>query len=257
MLNGFLRSRDLPDDGVLHDRLCMLHHVETREQLYQQIATHAIVLGDEDVRHLKNKTSKRRWQRFIPFLKNRQASAEVLLEQEVQAKESQAAQQTSGVGRSLRNILSLDKKKPLLLNEETISRYLICDHCHPIPGDDVLAFQTEDGYITIHKRQCSLANRLKAVEGNSILAAVWDTHKVLYFPAVLHIEGIDRVGVLHQMTGILSQQMNLNISNLNVQTNNGIFTADIIMEVHDLQDLQDIIRDLKKIQEIDKVIRVS
>lgn len=257
MLNGFLRSWDLPDDGVLHDRLCMLHHVETREQLYQQIATHAIVLGDEDVRHLKNKTSKRRWQRFIPFLKNRQASAEVLLEQEVQAKESQTAQQTSGVGRSLRNILSLDKKKPLLLNEETISRYLICDHCHPIPGDDVLAFQTEDGYITIHKRQCSLANRLKAVEGNSILAAVWDTHKVLYFPAVLHIEGIDRVGVLHQMTGILSQQMNLNISNLNVQTNNGIFTADIIMEVHDLQDLQDIIRDLKKIQEIDKVIRVS
>ena len=71
------------------------------------------------------------------------------------------------------------------------------------------------------------------------MAAMWDTHKVLCFPAVLHIEGIDRVGVLHQMTGILSQQMNLNISSLNVQTNNGIFSVKIVMEVHDIQDLKE------------------
>ena len=109
----------------------------------------------------------------------------------------------------------------------------------------------------MHKRQCAVTDRLKAVDGNNIFAAVWDTHKVLYFPAVLHVEGIDRIGVLHQMTGILSQQMNLNISNLNVQTNNGIFMADIVMEVHDLQDLKDVIRDLKKIKEIDKVVRTD
>jgi GTP pyrophosphokinase len=154
-------------------------------------------------------------------------------------------------------LLALDKKKTLLLNENTISRYLICEHCHPIPGDDVLAFQSENGYITIHKRQCSSLNKLKAVDGNNILAAQWDTHKVLYFPAVLHIEGIDRVGVLHQMTGILSQQMNLNISKLNICTNNGIFSAEIVMEVHDLQDLKDIIRDLNKINEIKKVLRTE
>ena len=156
---------------------------------------------------------------------------------------------SAGVARSL---FRLDKTRSLLLNEDTISKYLICEHCHPIPGDDVLAFQDDNGYVTIHKRQCQTLGRLKAVEGNNILAAVWDTHKVLYFPAVLHVEGIDRIGVLHQMTGILSQQMNLNISRLSVQTNNGIFSADIVMEVHDLQDLRSIIRDLKKIKDIEK-----
>lgn len=204
------------------------------------------------MRHLKSKPSKRRWRRFIPFLKSTPENEEVIHNQEALAEEG-----IQDSGQKVKAFFSLDKKKSLILNEDTISRYLICEHCHPIPGDDVLAFQSGNAYVTIHKRQCSLLDKLKAVEGNSILAAQWDTHKVLYFPAVLHIEGIDRVGVLHQMTGILSQQMNLNISSLNVQTNNGIFSAEIVMEVHDLQDLNDIIRDLKKIKEIEKVVRTN
>ena len=236
MLLEFLQSNDLPMDGGVLDRLCLFYHVETREQLFAKVAARTAVLGDDTLRHLRNKSSKRRWRRFIPFLKS----------VDVVEKPAQPAE-----------VSSLDKKKVLLLDEETISKYLICDHCHPIPGDDVLAFQSQEGYVTIHKRQCSLLDRLKAVEGNCILAATWDTHKVLCFPAVLHVEGIDRVGVLYQMTGILSQQMNLNISRLNVQTNNGIFSADIVMEVHDLQDLQNIIRDLKKIKEIEKVVRTD
>ena len=204
------------------------------------------------MRHLKSKPSKRRWRRFIPFLKSEPEN-----EGFVQDKDKSVKDGAHDSGQKAMAFSSLDKKKSLLLNEDTISRYLICEHCHPIPGDDVLAFQSENGYVTIHKRQCSLLDKLKAVEGNNILAAQWDTHKVLYFPAVLHVEGIDRVGVLHQMTGILSQQMNLNISRLSVQTDNGIFLADIVMEVHDLQDLNDIIRDLKKIKEIEKVLRTN
>lgn len=257
MLLEFLRKHELPEDTIVQERLCLLHNVDTRDQLYLQIASRTIVLGEDDVRHLSDKVAKGRWRRFIPFLKNVPAGNDVLLEKERQASVRGALEKPKTMGGRVRNMLSLDKKNPLLLNEDTISRYLICEHCHPIPGDDVLAFQGVEGYITIHKRQCSLLEKLKAVDGNNILAAVWDTHKVLYFPAVLHVEGIDRVGVLHQMTGILSQQRNLNISNLNVQTNNGIFSADIVMEVHDLQDLKDIIRDMKKIKEIEKVVRTT
>ena len=242
MLLDFLRKHDLPEDGVVIERLCRSYNIDSREQLYMQIVSRTIVLGEEDVKRINDKKPKQRWRRFIPFLKS--------------APDSESVMRKDAHGSYLQE-LGMDKKKPLILNEETISRYLICDHCHPIPGDDVLAFRNSDGYVTIHKRQCAVTDRLKAVDGNNIFAAVWDTHKVLYFPAVLHVEGIDRIGVLHQMTGILSQQMNLNISNLNVQTNNGIFMADIVMEVHDLQDLKDVIRDLKKIKEIDKVVRTD
>ena len=256
MLLEFLTQNDLTAETEIMDRLCRFHQLAGKEQLCFQIGSRALVLGDDDIKHLNEKNSRRRWRRFIPFLKA-SGNEQVYAEAKEEPNKTDVIGNLIPPGGATKSILRLDKKKPLLLNEETISKYLICEHCHPIPGDDVLAFQDEDGYVTIHKRQCSVSNRMKAVEGNNILAAVWDTHKVLYFPAVLHVEGIDRVGVLYQMTGILSQQMNLNISSLSVQTNNGIFSADIVMEVHDLQDLKGIIRDLKKIKEIEKVIRTD
>ena len=256
ILLEFLSKHDLTADTETLERLCRFHQVEGKEQLCVQIGSHAFVLGDDDIRHLNEKPSKRKWRRFIPFLKDTD-SGSAYTEGNGNASGTDVPGLPISSGGSAKSMLRLDKKKPLLLNEDTISKYLICEHCHPIPGDDVLAFQDENGYVTIHKRQCSVSSRMKAVEGNNILAAVWDTHKVLYFPAVLHVEGIDRIGVLHQMTGILSHQMNINISNLSVQTNNGIFSADIVMEVHDLQDLQSVIRDLKKINEIEKVVRTD
>ena len=149
----------------------------------------------------------------------------------------------------------IDKKKPLILNEETISRYIFCDECHPIPGDDVLGFLTEDGHVIIHKRQCEVAQRLKATGGNSILAANWDTHGKLSFPATLHIEGFDRVGVLHQITGILSGQLNVNIHTVHIDTDDGLFHAEIRLGVHDVRDIQSICHDLKKIEEVQDVRR--
>lgn len=256
MLSDFLVKHDLAPDTETLERLCRLYQVAGKEQLYGQIASRTLALSDDVVKHLNENTAKHKWRRFIPFLKaagNEKGHSDG---NGLSSGKDGAGGTASSAGVA-RSLFRLDKKRSLLLNEDTISKYLICEHCHPIPGDDVLAFQDDNGYVTIHKRQCQTLGRLKAVEGNNILAAVWDTHKVLYFPAVLHVEGIDRIGVLHQMTGILSQQMNLNISRLSVQTNNGIFSADIVMEVHDLQDLRSIIRDLKKIKEIEKVVRTD
>ena len=123
------------------------------------------------------------------------------------------------------------------------------------PGDDVLGYIDENHHIVIHKRQCDVAKRLKANDGNHILAANWDTHGGLSFPATLHIEGFDRVGVLHQITGILSQQLNVNINRLNIETGDGLFTAEIKLSVHDVRDVQAICHDLKKIEEIEEVKR--
>ena len=256
MLSEFLAKHELTADTETLERLCKFHQVAAKEQLFVQIASRTLVLSEDDVKRLHDKTSKRKWRRFIPFLKTTNNENDSSEGNDIPAGTTATGDKAMS-GNVARSLLRLDKKKALLLNEDTISKYLICEHCHPIPGDDVLAFQDENGYVTIHKRQCPVSGRLKAMEGNNILAAVWDTHKVLFFPAVLRVEGIDRIGVLHQMTGILSQQMNLNISSLSVQTNNGIFSAEIVMEVHDLQDLRNIIRDLKKIKEIEKVVRVD
>lgn len=199
-----------------------------------------MVLGeaDLDVLHGKNDTNGT-WTKYIPFLKRRN--------------KHQPSELTSLAGMQL----SIDKKKPVILNEENIRRFIIADCCHPIPGDTVLGYLDDHNRITIHKRHCPVAAKLKTSDGNHILAAVWDTHKKLYFPATLQLNGIDRIGVLNQITTILSQQLNVNIHKLTVETQDGIFEAEIQLEVHDVEDVQIICKNLKQIEEIEEVTRIS
>lgn len=246
MLREFLEGHDVEPTQMVLDRLCTHYLYGTREKLYNMVATGALSLDDALLRAATKRRGK--WRRYIPFLKS---------DAELAVTEAVGAVSPEGTGGSVAVQPKIDRRKTLLLNDETLGRYLICDECHPIPGDDVLAFQDADGRITIHKRQCATALKLKAALGNNILAAEWGTHKLMLFPATIHVEGIDRTGVMHSMTGVLSQQYNLNIRGLNVVTNNGIFTADIMIEVHDVQNIKDIIRDLKKIKDIDKVTRVN
>ena len=240
MLNAFFAEMEKEPNSMVIDRLCALHEVSTREELYAAIGSARVVLGNQD-RDLvleKNPENKKSWSRYLEFFKRGRG------------KQTQEGVETPNAPSE-----KIDRKKPLCLNEETMGKYIMCDCCHPIPGDDVLGYFDDDNRITIHKRQCAIAAKLKSSYGNHILAANWDTHKQLYFPATLHLEGIDHMGVLHQITGVLSQQMNVNMRKVHIEANDGIFTAEIQLEVHDVEDLQAICLDLKKIPEVQVVNR--
>ena len=252
MLNLFFQKNDKEPSSVSINKLCRFHALATREELYLAIGSHTITLGEADLNALNQKAPKgKKWKRYIPFLKQKTASSP--------EEEGELAANNLPPRGEVGGGLSIDKKKSLVLNEETIPRFRLCDCCHPIPGDDVLGYlepSTDQApSVVIHKRQCEIAKRLKASDGNQILAAAWDTHGQLTFPATLHIVGFDRVGVLHQITGILSQQLNINIHSIHIETNDGLFTAEIKLDVHDVVDIQNICRDLKKIEEIEEVKR--
>ncbi len=249
MLSAFFEKSEIEQNSINVDKLCILHGIHTREELYTAIGNQCVILGDQDLAVLREDTSgRRKWGRYLRFFSRK-------LKEEEMAKD-QTAQEAGEVPPEV-NVAKIDRKKPLILNEETISHYEICNLCKPIPGDDVLGYFDHTGHITIHKRQCAKANKLKASDGNHILAANWDTHKKLFFPATIHVEGIDRVGVLHQITAILSQQLNVNIPRLLIETRDGIFRGEIQLEVHDVEDVQTICRDLKKLKDIDSVVRIS
>ncbi|MGM9620988.1 MAG: RelA/SpoT family protein [Bacteroidaceae bacterium] len=238
MLADFFRERDLDVNSVNVDRLRSFHNMRTREEFFAALGSGVVTLGDADVAVVHGKNPDRTgWSRYLTFFMRHHDNAD------------DEQQQDESVP------LVIDKKKPLILNEETIGRYIMCNCCHPIPGDDVLGYFDGKTSITIHKRQCPVAAKLKASDGNHILAANWDTHKKLFFSATIHINGIDHVGVLHQITGVLSQQLNVNIQHLNVDTHDGIFECEIRLGVHDVSDVQDICRDLKRIPEIEDVVR--
>lgn len=236
MLTEFLQQADMEPSSMLADKLCALHQLSTREELYTAIGRGLINLGPEDLANLRQQKGKRQWSKFIPFLKRNPKNTPTTEEEKP---------------------VNIDRKKVLILDEETINRYTLCPQCHPIPGDDVLGHVDKRGKITIHKRQCADADRLKTADGNHLLAAKWDMHKRLFFPATVRVDGIDAVGVLLSIATVLSQQLNVNMRSLNIQAHDGIFDGEINLEVHDVEELRSICRDLKSIEHIKTVRRIS
>ncbi len=257
ILDEWCREHDLTANSVVLDRLCHAHFIQLREQLLEDIGSLKITLGDEDLAAVtrspvksSDQPGRNRWKRFVPFLKDN-PKADSSTDSDKAKGESKASDTIAPP------LPPIDRKKPLILNEESLSRLTICPLCQPIPGDEVLGYYDDQNRITIHKRQCSVANQLKNTDGNHILSAVWDTHKLLTFPASIHINGIDRIGILRSLTDVITQQLNVNVHHITIDVQDGIFQGDIKLSVHDTENLSIIIKNLKKIDGIEDVTRIS
>ena len=102
-----------------------------------------------------------------------------------------------------------------------------------------------------------MATKLKSSFGNRILAVEWETGKALDFPVNIYIKGIDTIGLLNKVTQIISEQMNVNIRKLFIETNDGIFEGHIQLYVHDVDDVKSITSKLRKIEEMKTVTRIE
>ena len=101
-----------------------------------------------------------------------------------------------------------------------------------------------------------MAAKLKSAYGNRILDAKWETHKRLYFNAVVHMQGIDRIGLLNEVTTVISNQMNINMKKVMITCDDGIFDGVFDLRVHDREDLQTLISNLKNISDLQEVAQV-
>ena len=240
MLTDFFHQENLPSNDENIKKLCNLHHVKNYDELTLNIGQGIFSLGEADKNELKEKPSPTNWKKYISFAfggtsKNKQ-------------EEKQAEQPA----------LNIDKKKIIKLTHDAIQKnYILADCCKPIPGDDVLGYIDDNNRIVIHKRQCPIAAQLKTSFGNRLLAVEWETGKALNFPVNVYIKGIDGIGVLNQVTQVISQQLNVNIHKLNIESNDGIFEGRIQLYVHDVDDVNTICTNLKKIDHIKKVTRIE
>ena len=240
MLTDFFHQENLPSNDENIKKLCNLHHVKNYDELTLNIGQGIFSLGEADKNELKEKPSPTNWKKYISFAfggtsKNKQG-------------EKQAEHPA----------LNIDKKKIIKLTPDAIQKnYILADCCKPIPGDDVLGYIDDNNRIVIHKRQCPIAAQLKTSFGNRLLAVEWETGKALNFPVNVYIKGIDGIGVLNQVTQVISQQLNVNIHKLNIESNDGIFEGRIQLYVHDVDDVNTICTNLKKIDHIKKVTRIE
>ena len=241
-LNAFLKANGFEPSIALVDQLTEYHDQRRRDDFLLAVGEKTILLGEKDVDELKGKNKKGSssggWRKYVPFVKTKTDKPDASQPELFVVPEK------------------FNRKKPIFITDENITQYKFPSCCHPIPGDDILGYIDNKQQIEIHKRACPVANKLKASFGNRILDAKWDMHKQLYFIATIHLIGIDRIGILNEITQILSSQMNLNMRNLNVTCEDGIFDGTLELRVHDREDVKAIMNNLKKVEDLKEISQI-
>ncbi|MDE6384148.1 MAG: RelA/SpoT family protein [Paramuribaculum sp.] len=126
--------------------------------------------------------------------------------------------------------------------------------CRPVPGDDVMGFINDDGDLEVHSLSCPRAQVLKAGYGPRIVATQWESVQKS-MPATIVVEGVDRHGVLHELTGIISNQLNIDIRALNISTHAEVFECRLDVLVHNTGDIAALCAKLKKIDGVQSAVR--
>jgi len=128
--------------------------------------------------------------------------------------------------------------------------------CNPIPGDKVFGFVTINEGIKVHKKDCPNAISLQSNYAYRIMSAKWIDSTKQEFKAILKIYGVDHVGLVNEITQVISKNMNVNIHGINISGHDGIFDGSITVSVKNKSQLQKLGDSIKKIEGIDSVERI-
>jgi GTP pyrophosphokinase len=153
-----------------------------------------------------------------------------------------------------------DKSVPYLLRENLDNAkqsYSIASCCNPIPGDEVIGYISNEGSIIIHKPKCPNAIRIMSNEGDRIIAVKWTIHKLVSFLARISMTGIDRIGLVNDITSVISKELNVNMRNVNISVHNEVFEGTIDLYVHHIKDLNNLILKISSIKGIEDVKRIE
>ena len=153
-----------------------------------------------------------------------------------------------------------DKKDDYVIDgNDTKHKYVIATCCNPIPGDSVVGFRASDDTVTVHKKSCPVANNLASKFGDKIVMPKWEHAKGqnLSFLVRLSLKGFDRIGMINDITRYISFVLSVNIKKFCLGTEDGVFDGYIDLYVHDMIDLDKLIKKLEKIEGIQSVIRTD
>ena len=244
-LKQWLQTNEIELSTSVLDKLCSFHGVQKPEDLFLGLGNRTIILGEKDINELHGKSQKSEssgggWRKFVPFFNKGKEKKETVAPSDKKLVVSK----------------EFNKKIPCVISEKTIGMYILPTCCHAIPGDDILGYIDNKNQVEIHNRACPVANRLKSSFGNRILDAKWDMHKVLFFDATIQIRGIDRKGMLHDISEVISEKLDVNIHRITINADEGIYDGKIEIRVHDRSEVQEIVNALKKIDDLKEVKQI-
>ena len=157
--------------------------------------------------------------------------------------------------KSTKNIKKNDYDKLVFGKDQESLSYKISSCCNPIPGDSVFGFITVNEGVKVHKKECSNAISIQSKFAYRIINAKWINSSTDIFTAILKINGIDNIGLVNDLTKVISNNMNVNIFKINFEAEDGIFKGNVGIRVRNKTILNKIVKKLQKMKGIEKVTR--
>lgn len=133
--------------------------------------------------------------------------------------------------------------------------YTLANCCKPIPGDDVFGFITQGEGLKIHRTNCPNAARLLSHYGHRVVKTKWVKNKEISFLTGIKIVGLDDVGVINKITNLISGTLKININALTIEAKEGLFEGNVKVYVHDKDELEELVKNLKDLPGIESVER--
>ncbi|WP_339895544.1 RelA/SpoT family protein [uncultured Algibacter sp.] len=197
-----------------------------------------IGLGTIDNRMLKDYASSRS-NALMSFIKNKISRKPSLKKEEIEKQE-----------------VTLKYDSLVFNKEEEKLDYKLANCCNPIPGDKVFGFLTVNEGIKVHKKNCPNAVSLQSNYAYRIMPAKWIDSTQQEFLVKIEITGIDHIGLVNDITNIISENMLVNMKSISFESNDGLFSGKINVIVKNNTIIKKLLEKLKKINGIDKVRRV-
>ena len=240
MLDKWLADNSIDPTPAVVSKLLSTYHATGRDDLYYQLGADEIMLGDFLVDTLRKQESKattgllRKIWRFGSKPKAEAPAETASVPAKVNPKETYV----------------------LRIDPDGKANFRLCDCCSPIPGDDVMGFIADDGAVELHALTCEHAAVLKAGYGPRIVATRWDNPRTR-FMAHMHIEGIDRHGILQELTSMISNHMGIDIRKLEIEASSSVFHCDLWVRITDAAIATDLCRRILTIEGVQSAARIK
>lgn len=233
-LEDKLKELNYRPNASVFRKLFDAFEIQSKEELYLNIGRNLVTL--ENLKKILKKRSKNKKVKFWGLeLFSRKS------DDEIQGNDNLAGDEF---------ILREDQENP---------DYRLAKCCAPIPGDDVIGYTNPDTSedIVIHKSNCPIALKLLSSQAENIIQAKWTAHKVMAHLARIKADGLDRVGLVNDLTNIISKQLDVNIRSMHIESRDGIFEAEFDLYVHNTDDLANLILSISKLKGVESVKRVE
>lgn len=236
LVRSFIQVHFPSKPGVMN-LLIQINNLSSKEELFKVVGKKELVLEDEIVNQIKDKGTSA----FVRYFKNTFTS-------NTKAKKSDKPSKKKAI----------DKKKNFILDETHYNvSFKFAPCCRPLPFDDALGYINDVNVVEVHKRSCQLAMKLKSVHGDRLLSLEWKPFTQHTFQSAIEVKGVDGIGVLNDITRVLSEQLSMSIQKIHIDTKDGIFEGVIDFQVQSANDISNLCAQLLQVKNLTSVTRVD